>query len=647
MSRSRQGLLYLLVISLVAAGLSAAGKPEARIELISNPVFRSLNPYTSISSADTCVVRHDAGAVYKIDGWVVGNELYKSYLDPSLTCTNPYPFTVTEINMPMYFADATPISVSVDIELADMTDPSCPFPGALVAMSTQWDLEVPATGLYDIWIPLDTPFVVTGPFFAGFYIGNYFDAAAGAAIITDDNPNATCMSYNIWNDSVGFIDMLNNQFWNFPGQLVLYAAGIPGGTGGGTTQPAPLVKLLAPAENKNLYAEAMLWADEYSGSTIIDYVSFSYSNGGAFVAIGQDFNGASPLRDGVSNAVAGDGYSYIWNFSGLPEGAYVIRATAHDTTGRTATSDVTVYIDPTPPTPTVIGPLSGTSICPSFDMIFNDNDENLNRVDLYRKKADSAYSAGLVTLSEFKFGDSNGNPSDGNHVASGEYAEYYSGPVAAALAIKLWADRGYPLLMREGLVTLTLDTLVERMAVLFNVRANHGCYDELVYSGLKDFNASKSSPLSLSVTRNPGYFALRQAVEEEQRSALVALGNTPGLWVAVDGFRGWKQLDGSYRVSICNPTTGLKETVSVRDNAGQSEMYFGGAWKRIDMMISMVPLGWAVSRTAVGTDTNGTNGWAISVSTAGFVDGEQYFFRAEGVDNTALRDVSTVLVQFD
>jgi hypothetical protein len=642
-------LLCLFVILLIAARISAGGKPQARIEAVTSSSLKQLTNYTVISAADTCTVRHDAGIAYKIDDWVVGNELYKGYLDPSQTCTNPYPFTVTEINMPMHFMSATPISISVDVELADLTNPSCPVPGALIAISSQYDLQVPDSGLYDIWIPLDTPCIVNGPFFAGFYLGNYFDAGTGPAVITDDNPNALCQSYNVWNDSIGFVDLLNNQFWNFPGQLVLYAAGITGGSGGGggTTEPAPLVRVLTPTENQDLFGQASLWAEEYSGSSIIDYVSFSYSNGGSFVTIGQDFNGTSPLRDGISNAVAGDGYSYIWDFSGLPEGAYVIRATAHDTSGRTATSDVTVYIDPTPPTPNIVTPTSGSDICPSFDVVFNDNDENLNRIDLYRKQADSAYSCGMTALSEFKFGDNNGNPNDGNHVASGEYGEYYSGPVAAALAIKVWADRGYPLLMREGIVTISIDTLVERMATSFDVRVNHGCYDELVYSGLNSFNASKSNPLKLSVMRDPDYFALRQAVEEEQRSALLALGNTPGMWVAVDGFSGWKQLDGSYRVVVCNPATGMKETVSMRNNGGLSELYFGGSWKRVDMMITMVPVSWAVSRTSVGSDTNGSDGWAINTSTTGLASGAQYFYRAEGVDNTALRDVSTILVKFD
>ena len=109
--------------------------------------------------------------VWQIDSWVTGNELYKAYIDPSLGCADPYPFAVTEINMPMTFALAADIYASVDIEAVDLTDPSCPFPGDLISLSSQYQLTAPEPGVYSIWIPLDSPVIVNGPFFAGFFIG--------------------------------------------------------------------------------------------------------------------------------------------------------------------------------------------------------------------------------------------------------------------------------------------------------------------------------------------------------------------------------------------------------------------------------------------------------------------------------------------
>ena len=114
----------------------------------------------ALSTSDTCEVRHDAGIYWIITNWVIGDESYQSYLDPSATCDFAYPFTVTEINMPMTFDSATPLIVSVDISEVDLSNPSCPSPGPLVASSLQYEFEILVPGTYDIWIPLDTAVVV-------------------------------------------------------------------------------------------------------------------------------------------------------------------------------------------------------------------------------------------------------------------------------------------------------------------------------------------------------------------------------------------------------------------------------------------------------------------------------------------------------
>ena len=56
----------------------------------------------------------------------------------------------------------------------------------------------------------DPPVVVNGPFFAGFYIGGGIDPASAPAVATDDNP-VLCSSYNMWDESVGWVDLSNNE----------------------------------------------------------------------------------------------------------------------------------------------------------------------------------------------------------------------------------------------------------------------------------------------------------------------------------------------------------------------------------------------------------------------------------------------------
>ncbi|TET97034.1 MAG: hypothetical protein E3J26_00460, partial [Candidatus Zixiibacteriota bacterium] len=548
------------VLLLLTAPINAVEKKEARLVRIGDLPSQEIRIRPGLAAADTCIVRHDSGVVWKIDGWVIGNELYKEYLDPAASCVNPYPFTVTEIVMAMYFFGMPLLYVSVDVEEVDNSVPGCPFPGDLLAISSEWEVQIPGTGLYEIWVPLDTPYVVNGPFFAGFYIGNTLDPADSPAVITDDIP-IQCTSYNIWDSTTGYVDLNNNSIWNFPGRLVLYAAGI---TGGNSSQPEPALSLIAPENNDTLFGSTDLWAWDTSGSEIIDYVSFEYSSGGSYVEIGRDYDGLKALRDGVNNSGTGDGFSLSWNFSSLPEGTYTLRATAYDTLGRSSSNSITVYLEPTPPVPTITLPNNGSGFCSPLELLMTSSDEDLSFIEIYRHDAQTNYSAGLVTLDQSTLGDTNGNPGDGNHAANGEYGDYYCGPVAAAIAVKLWFDRGYEQLMKEGLDVMSIDTVAERLAEKFATRENFGTYDENLLAGLKEYSATHGNEITFDYRRNPDYFLLRGWIEEEERAVIIGLGGTPGVWLAVDGFSEWEQPDGSYLVRLSDPLTGTLMDVAMR-----------------------------------------------------------------------------------
>jgi hypothetical protein len=634
-------LLSVIVLLQLTVTVDGADKQTARLERISRLSAETIRLRPSLASADTCIVRHDSGMVWKIDGWVVGNELYKSYMDPAQNCATPYPFTVTEIVMAMYFGNATLVYASVDIEDVDNTVPGCPSPGVLLAISSEYEIQVPGPGLYEIWIPLDTPYVVNGPFFAGFFIGNVIDPADSPAVIIDDIP-VECVSYNIWNDSIGFIDLVNNQFWNFPGRLVLYAAGFPGGQSGG----APALTLLSPADNDTLYSSCDLWAWETTGSNIIDYVSFAYSTGGPYVEISRDYDGLQAFRNGVNGSGGGDGFRVFWDFSGLAEGTYTLRATVYDTLGQSAADSVTVFLEPTPPQPNITSPAGGVDFCTTLNMLMTCPDENLSYIEVHRQPASLNYSAGMSTLQQSLLGDVNGNPADGNHASGGEYGDYYCGPVAAALAVKLWYDRGYVELMREGANIISLDTLAERLAALFQTRQNLGTYDEALVHGLKQYTAARGDYILYDHRRNPDYFTLRTWVEDEQRAVLLGLGGTPGIWLAVDGFSGWEQSDGSYLVRVSDPVTGTLVDVAMRNNFGTNEILYNGNWQRVDLMVSLLAKTWNVSRTLIGADLNGNDGWTFTWTPSGITEDSIYFFRATGHDDAGLSGSQAVLLKY-
>lgn len=628
----------------IAGGTKAADKSHASIVPLPPDSRQSLNGIVGLSAADTCIVSQNKEIIYRIEGWVTGNELYKSLLNPGLSCTNAYPFTVTGINMPMYFATATPLVVSVDIEAVDsISVPGCTVPGVLKAISQDVNLNVPGAGAYDIWIPLDSPIVVNGPFFGGFFIGNALAPAVGAAILIDTFP-ANCATYNIWDTAIGFVDLCNNQYFSLPGRLAMEASGVPGGT---VPEPVPVISWLMPSAGELLLGQKELWAQESSGSTIVDYVSFSYSyNGGAFIEIGRDYDGTSPIRDGVHSTVAGNGYSYQWDFSALVEGVYSIKATAVDTLGRSASATVSVTLEPTPPIAKIVSPSNGDDFCTPLAVLMTTTDNNLAFVEVFRKQAKWAYSAGLTLMNQTTVGDVNGNGGDGNHAPS-EFGDYYSGPVAATIALKLWKDRGYTAPFMFGINPLPMDSVAERIAGYCKTRPNKGTSDELLYSGLRDYLAARGDEFKLEAIRHPGYYTLRQWAEEEQRGVILGLGGNAGPWVAVDGFSQWKQSGNTWLVNVINPVTGSKEQMSMRPGALGGELLYLGTWHPIDMMISVTAKAWVVTRSLCGADMDGTDGWALTWSSSSLLEDSVYFIRSFGKDATNYRAASTVLLQYN
>ncbi len=649
-SRGRYSLLKLLILGLLgclllASGVSAREKGTARLERIGDYPTTDIRLRPTLAAAETCSVSQNQELVYRIDSWVVGYELYKSLMNPALSCTQPYPYTITEVNMPMAFDATCTFTVSVDVEAVDNTTyPGCPVPGVLLGISTDYTLTIPAGGgLYNLWIPLDSPVVVNGPFFAGFYLGSEIDAAVGAAVLVDTFP-VPCATYNIWDTTIGYIDLTDNSYYNFPGRLAMEVTGTSGGGGGGTTQPAPQISLVSPTAGQTLMGSVDLWAAEISGSTIIDYVSFSYVKGaGSYVEIGRDYDGTAPLRNGSSLAESGNGYSLAWNFGALTEGTYTIKATVVDTLGRSATAQATVYLEPTPPLPTITSPHNGADFCTPISFLMTCPDENMSYIDVYRKPAQLVYSAGMAMYYEHSSGDKNGVPSDGNWASNGEYGDYYCGPVAAAISAKYWSDKGFPNIMKLNGAAAAIGAVTESLAVALNTRARSGTTDEAMVSGLRTYVAAHGNDLTVDFLRKPDYFTLRAWAEDEQRAVMVGLGGTPGVWATVDGFDGWKQGDGSYTVMVSNPITGTIQGMPMRDLVGQSEMFYDGDWHSVDIIVSLAAKTFTVTRTLTGYDSNGNDGWSFSWTPTGFTEDNPYFFRFTGRDATTYKASTTFL----
>jgi len=623
---SRRLITIASVLMLItAATVQGADKASTQATPLESSELKQLRTATGLAAADTCLLSNVDTLYWMISGWVIGDELYKVYLDPVEGCANPYPFTITEVHMIMVFSDTTTLVYEGDIESVDYTDPGCPMPDTLIAISPTYQDFVPAADAYDIWVDMDPPVVVNGPFFAGFYLGAGMYPNSAPALVTDNTPTV-CNSWNIWDPETGWVDLGDNSIYNFPGRLAMYVVGAPGGSGG--VQPEPELTLLAPADNSVLFGSKDLWAWESSGSRIIDYVSFEYRSTGGYVEIGRDFDGASPLRDGSTAVVSGNGFSLDWDFSGLVEGSYTLRATAVDTLGRNSADSVTVYLEPTPPTPTILAPENADEFCDTLLFLMAVSDEDMSYVDLKRKPGSLGYSAGLTVV--------NVSSVDPRLVAPG----------AAALATYHWGSNGYPFLIKDGSHVLTPLELTGKLALSFNTEDNNGTYDEDLFTGLRSYFLGIGDALEFDYQRDPNYFDLRTWVEEQERAVIIALSGNPGLWLAVDGFPGWTQADGSYLVRVSNPLTGTLDDVSMRTSLGVNQVFLGGSWRNVDMMVSLRPKNYTVTRTTMGADFSGADGWSFGWKPFNLAEDSLYFFRAAGHDAAAHVDAATVLLRY-
>ena len=619
-------ILSIIFLSLCSSA-SAVVKKNISITKVNNLTKSEIRVGSSLSAADTCIVRHDQGVVWQINGWIVGNELYKSYMDPSLSCLDPYPFSVTEINMPMIFTDSTTMIISVDVEQVDYSNPNCPFPDTvMLGISSAYQISIPGAGFYDIWIPLDVPVVVNGPFFAGYFIGDISNPNSSPAPVTDSNLASICVSYNVWDDSIGFIDLMNNSMYNFPGQLNLYASGI---TGGNSLNPAPSVSILAPEQNLNAYKTVTFWAEETSGSNIIDYVSFSYAIDSNYIEIARDYDGTKPFRDGINPSSSGDGYSYVWDFSTVPQGTYNIKVTVVDTLGRSASDYTTLKLYPKPPVAEIVSPSLDADFCPELNFIMSSDDNNLISINLGYKRSLPNYSVHAQTLLMSDFGD------------------YYSSAITASLALQAIQDQGIYNIMRLNFASVTPSQMAVKLAEYFSIVENSGVTDEDVFRGLMEFNTTASSVLHLEHIRYPTYLQLRREVELLGKIGMLAVGGNSNSWVLLDGFNGGKQLDGTYLLTISNPATASIDTVQFRELANSSEIFFNGSWQPVEMMILIGTDGWNSQITNFGIDMNRTDGWSYNWTPPNLWQGSDYYIQTKATEISGLKGYYTTMIHYD
>lgn len=555
-SKLRKNIIILVLIIGLSVGYSTArdngkfGACAVAIEGIAD--ITKLGYHTPQSSLQPVILNKPGHITHHVSDWTYGGELYKAYQDPAQFNQSPYPFRVIEISMTFYIHQAGRIYVSGDIEHVDHSQPNRPFPGSIIALTQHYEIEIPTGGYYKICIPLEKPVMVNGPYFVGFYVDledtyQRIDPAIGPT--TGDYYN-----YNVWDKDIGYINLHDNDYYNFPGSLCLYSSGFPGGSNNSTSRntndPAPAIVLLSPDRKTVSPGIIKLWAADISGSKIIESVTFEYKESGEnWKTIGHDTNGLSNLRNGLDPVSNNDCFSYDWDCRNVPTGSYRIRAMVIDSLGRVDIDSQIVTIQPPMP----------------------------------REYSDIGQSNPDVKHSSTKrFKNTTGIK--------------ICGPYAGALAIQSLYNKGHSNLYREGDTYLTFESILQRLSESMRTEKNNGTYDENFYLGLNRYILTHDNNVKLNVYHTPKSMDLSD-LHNNGNVLVLAVSGDVGLFLFVD------KIDQSNKITVIHPADGKRIETVIQNGVSGLELHFDDNRYSIDKVFALS--GRAIRNLRVELDTDG------------------------------------------
>ncbi|UCG52214.1 MAG: hypothetical protein JSW58_01265 [Candidatus Latescibacterota bacterium] len=171
-----------------------------------------------------CQVGNLNAPAWSIGDFLLPPEEYKLVFDPNLGCGDcQIGFAVNTVHVLVQTAEACEIVMAVDVEEADVTDPSCPQPGPLMCASGLYTVTITGAGLWDIGLPITCGCLTMDRIYLlSFYVESFSCAPLGTTpdLITDAGPPTLCTNWN--NYGTGWIDLVA-QYPTWPGQLVVYA----------------------------------------------------------------------------------------------------------------------------------------------------------------------------------------------------------------------------------------------------------------------------------------------------------------------------------------------------------------------------------------------------------------------------------------
>jgi hypothetical protein len=218
-------LLFLTMCLLLAGGSALAGK-SIQAEKLDDFTIQEINLGGESGSRQDCYLGNLESGYWAISGWFTGAEEYKYLFWPGEQCFCPLGFQISTVHMLLQFTVPVSFLVVVDQEDGIWIDP-CWYPGEVDCVSSTYQVDITAAGVYDIGIPLDgcqcsymywatpVPGFPWGPYLISFHFPELFTAN----LITDNTPTP-CVAFNNWGS--GWADLWDYGFSGF-GDIVMYA----------------------------------------------------------------------------------------------------------------------------------------------------------------------------------------------------------------------------------------------------------------------------------------------------------------------------------------------------------------------------------------------------------------------------------------
>ncbi|MEM0467198.1 MAG: DUF3466 family protein [Candidatus Thermoplasmatota archaeon] len=141
---------------------------------------------------------------------------------------------------------------------------------------------------------------------------------------------------------------------------------------------------VAPVKDSPVYVRAV---DINHGKIINTSFSYSANNGITWIDIGYDTYGGFEgylFPEGQNKKMGDEGWSVLWNITGLPEGYYLLKAQMTDIYGGFGENIRSVYIDRNPPKTTILQPAYGSAISGIYPFMFTNRGDNLACLELFK-----------------------------------------------------------------------------------------------------------------------------------------------------------------------------------------------------------------------------------------------------------------------